>query len=71
MPGPSFPWDVAQELKNNSKEVSAHIEGSVSATTGTNTKVDSYKPEKRYGTGKPYRIEIKGDITSDSRKRGE
>jgi len=71
MPGPSFPWDDTQELKNNAKEVTAHIKSSVSATTGTNTKADSYEPEKRYGTGKPYRIEIKGDITSDSRKREE
>ncbi|MEQ8236345.1 MAG: hypothetical protein ABRQ23_06175 [Syntrophomonadaceae bacterium] len=71
MPEPSFPWDEPQATKSNTKDVVTQIRGTVSATTGANTKVDSYKPDKRYGTGKPYRIEVRGDITDDSRKRGE
>lgn len=71
MPEPSFPWDDPQGTKTNTKEATTRKRGIVSSTAGTNTKVDSYEPEKRYGTGKPYRIKIRGDITSDSRKRRE
>lgn len=71
MSEPSFPWDDSQKSINSVKKVPIQIKSPGNTTTGASNKVDSYEPEKKYGTGKPYRIEIKGDITSDSRKRGE
>ena len=82
MPEPSFPWEDSPQITNTVKKIPVRRKREITITEGTTpdsgsgtqldeviTTMTEEGSEKLYGIGKPYRIVIKGDITSDSRRR--